>query len=81
MDAQKFASYGTANFGFSSDDYNGVLFNTVFTKSNIYYSNSAQNRVVAIPPFVCTQNFYLLITLGFNYKSQGAFTYIKPVFQ
>jgi hypothetical protein len=75
-------NYGSADFGFAKSNlYNGGLYPVNFTKSNIEYSNTTQNRIVAISPFVFTQDFYLLITLGFYYKSQGAFQYIQPIFQ
>jgi len=82
MDAQNVVTFGTANFGFiGSNTYNSGLYSSIFIQSNIEYSNSTQNRIIAIPPAVQTQDFYLLVTLGFYYKSQGAFQYIEPVFQ
>ena len=82
LDAQNMVNYGIANFGFTKPNvYNGGLYPVSFTKSDTQYSNTTQNRIVAIPPFVSTQDFYLLITLGFSYQSQGAFQYIQPIFQ
>jgi hypothetical protein len=82
LDAQNMVNYGSADFGFAkSNFYNGGLFPVPFIKFNTEYLNTTTNRIVAIPPFVSTQDFYLLITLGFYYKSQGAFQYIQPIFQ
>jgi hypothetical protein len=83
MDGQEFINE-TINFGYLSSNTNrGInpgLLPLPFYTSNAIYENSSSNRILAIPPNVGTEDFYLLINIGFYYKSSGAFRYIKPIF-
>ena len=83
MDAQEFINE-TINFGYLSSNTNrGInpgLLPFPFNTSNAIYENSSSNRNLVIPPNVGTEDFYLLVNIGFYYKSSAAFRYIQPIF-
>lgn len=83
MDAQEFINE-TINFGYLSSNTNrGInpgLLPFPFYTSNAIYENSSSNRNLVIPPNVGTEDFYLLVNIGFYYKSSAAFRYIQPIF-